>query len=128
MKSPHTKNTLLQVGLSQPTKQSLQESIFSSSRKSNSNFFPPTLRCFNFFSQHTVRNLMDSASNINHFGQSVSQLDMTHCWTDRRATDNKVLPKAGVTCFYDTFVLNRALVFQINFSAKTPRLRQYPKR
>lgn len=41
---------------------------------------------------------------------------------------NKVLPKAGVTGFYDTFVLNRAIVFQINSSAKTPRLRQYPNR
>ena len=29
MKSPHTKNTLLQAATSQPTKQSLQESIFS---------------------------------------------------------------------------------------------------
>jgi len=43
-------------------------------------------------------------------------------------TDNKVLPKAGVTCFYDTFMLNRTLVFQINSSAETPRLRQYPNR
>ncbi len=43
-------------------------------------------------------------------------------------TANKVLPKVGVTNFYDTFVLNRTLVFQINSSAKTPRLRQYPKR
>jgi len=43
-------------------------------------------------------------------------------------TANKVLPKAGVTGFYDTFVLNQTLVFQINSSAETPRLRQYPKR
>jgi hypothetical protein len=43
-------------------------------------------------------------------------------------TANKVLPKAGVTGFYDTFVLNRTLVFQINSSAETPRLRQYPNR
>jgi hypothetical protein len=43
-------------------------------------------------------------------------------------TDNKVLPKAGVSGFHDTFVLNRTLVFQINSSAETPRLRQYPNR
>jgi hypothetical protein len=43
-------------------------------------------------------------------------------------TANKVLPKAGVTGFYDTFVLNRTLVFQINSSAESPRLRQYPNR
>jgi len=42
--------------------------------------------------------------------------------------DNKVLPKAGLTNFYDTFVLNQSLVFQINNSAETPRLRQYPSR
>ncbi|MCO6468472.1 MAG: hypothetical protein J5I54_06460 [Bacteroidales bacterium] len=33
-----------------------------------------------------------------------------------------------MTGFYDTFVLNRTLVLQINISAGTPRLRQYPKR
>ena len=35
-------------------------------------------------------------------------------------TANKVLPKAGVTGFYDTFVLNRTFVFQINCSAEMP--------
>lgn len=45
-----------------------------------------------------------------------------------RAAANKVLPKAGLTCFYDTFVLNRTLAFQINSSAEMPRLRQYPNR
>ncbi len=48
--------------------------------------------------------------------------------TDRTPAGNKVLPKAGVTNFYDTFVHNRTLVFQINSSAETPRLRQYPNR
>ena len=41
---------------------------------------------------------------------------------------NKGLPKAGVTSFYDSLVLNRTLVFQMNGSAKTPRLRQAPNR
>ncbi|MBU6158881.1 MAG: hypothetical protein KGP35_07620 [Bacteroidetes bacterium] len=41
---------------------------------------------------------------------------------------NKGLPKAGVTSFYDSFVLNRTLVFQMNGSAETPRLRQAPNR
>jgi len=48
--------------------------------------------------------------------------------TEEARTANKVLPKAGVTCFYDAFVLNRTLDFQINSCAETPRLRQYPKR
>lgn len=43
-------------------------------------------------------------------------------------TANKVLPKAGVTNFYETFVLYSTLVFQINSSAEMPRLRQYPNR
>jgi hypothetical protein len=58
-----------------------------------------------------------------------------HCKMTRQLTTekeertaNKVLPKAGVKCFYDTFVLHRTLVFQINSSAEMPRLRQYPNR
>lgn len=47
---------------------------------------------------------------------------------DKKAAGNKVLPIAGVTCFYESSVLNQAFVFQINSSAETPRLRQYPKR
>jgi len=43
-------------------------------------------------------------------------------------TANTVLPKAGVTNFYETFVLDSTLVFQMNSSAETPRLRQYPNR
>ncbi len=35
-------------------------------------------------------------------------------------TANKVLPKAGLTCYYDSSVLNQTLVFQLNFSAKIP--------
>ena len=30
---------------------------------------------------------------------------------EKERTANKVLPKAGVTGFYDSFVLNRTLVF-----------------
>jgi hypothetical protein len=46
--------------------------------------------------------------------------------TTEARTDNKVLPKAEVTSIYDTFVLNRTLVFQINSSAKAPRYRKPP--
>jgi hypothetical protein len=42
----------------------------------------------------------------------------------RRDAHNKVLPQAGVTCYYDTFLLKQTLIFQINGSAETPRLRQ----
>ena len=103
--------------------QSLQESIFFSNPRRNSNYFSPTLRCFNFFA--TAQPTTDNHSD------SLLQTLTGHCKLTRTTearTANKVLPKAGVTGFYDTFVLNRTLVFQINSSAETPRLRQYPNR
>ena len=65
------------------------------------------------------------ATNPTHYDMSTERQQ-----DDRREarTGNKVLPKAGVTHFYDTFVHNRTLVFQINSSAETPRHRQYPNR
>lgn len=123
-----TKNTLLQAASSQPTKQSLQESIFSSTQEKLKNKKSPTLQKNKTSFHRTVQTLTDTALNVNRFGESVCKLDTTHLWTKSRAAHNKVLPKAGVTCFYDTFVLNQTLVFQINCSAETPRLRQYPNR
>lgn len=40
------------------------------------------------------------------------------------AAANKVLAKAGITCYYDTFVLIQTLVFQFKSSTQTPRLQQ----
>ncbi len=45
-----------------------------------------------------------------------------------KAAHNKVLPKAGVMNFYETFVQSSTVVILLNSSAETPRLRQYPKR
>ena len=107
----------------QRTDQSLQKSVLFSDPRRNSNFFSPTLRCFNFFA--TAQPMTDKQSD------SLLQTLTGQCiltQTTEARTANKVLPKAGVTCFYDTFVLNRTLVFQINSSAETPRLRQYPNR
>lgn len=56
------------------------------------------------------------------------QIEITFRKNQDKASANKMLPKAGVTSFYDTFALTRTLVFQINCSAKMPRLRQYPNR
>ena len=39
-----------------------------------------------------------------------------------------VLPKAGLNGFDWTFVQGSTFVLRLNFSAKNPRLRQYPKR
>lgn len=38
----------------------------------------------------------------------------------RKATDNKVLPKAGLNIFDWTFVQGSIFILQLNFSTKTP--------
>ena len=43
-------------------------------------------------------------------------------------THNKVLPKAGLKCFYETFVQGSTFGIPLNYCAKNPRLRQYPNR
>jgi transposase InsO family protein len=43
-------------------------------------------------------------------------------------THNIGLPQWRVTCFYDTFVVNRSAVLLLNFSAKNPPLRQAENR
>jgi len=47
---------------------------------------------------------------------------------DRRATTNSRFAKAGVSCFYDSEVLNSSFVHLMKFSAKNPRLRKAAKR
>lgn len=46
---------------------------------------------------------------------------------ENRAASNKGLLKVGGTGFYDSFVLNQTLVFQMNSSAETSRFRQAQK-
>jgi len=48
--------------------------------------------------------------------------------TDRRAAANSRFAKAGVSCFYDSEVLNSSFVLLMKFSAKNPRLRKAAKR
>ena len=124
----HKKNTLMQAATSNAETKACKRVFFSPTQEEIQIIFP-SLRFFNYlFFQRTVHNRTETASNVNRFEQSVCNLDTTHFWTERRASGNKVLPKAGVTNFYDTLVLNRTLVFQMNGSAETPRLRQYPNR
>lgn len=116
MKSPHTKNTLLQAATSQPTNQSLQESIFSATQEKLKNKKSPTLLKNKTSFHRTVQTLTDNAFNVNRFGQSVCKLDTTHLRPDRRAAHNKGLNEmAGAVvkrtvCFYQTFVLNESAV------------------
>jgi hypothetical protein len=46
----------------------------------------------------------------------------------RTTTGNSRFAKAGVSCFYDSEVLNSSFVHLMKFSAKNPRLRKAPKR
>lgn len=86
---------------------------------------------FNANIQPTHKHTHLQAAQSRHTNQSLQKsvlLTNAGQTTEKGAAGNKVLPKAGMTGFYDTFVLNRTLVFQINGSAETPRLRQYPNR
>lgn len=115
------KNTLLKNAQANAESNFFKRVFFSPTQKEIQIIFFPTLRFFNYlFSQRTVRNRTGIALNVNRLEQSVCKLDMTHLRTDRRASGNKGLPKAGVTSFYDSFVLNQTLVFQINGCAETP--------
>ncbi len=120
-KSRHTKAHTFASRTSQFTDQSLQKSVLFFHPRRNSIFFSPTLRCFNFFATAQPTTNKQSESLLQTL---TGQCDLTR--TTEARTANKVLPKAGVTSFYETFVLYSTLVFQMNSSAKTPRLRQYP--
>ena len=46
----------------------------------------------------------------------------------RKAAHNSRFAKAGVSCFYDSEVLNSSFVHLMKFSAENPRLRKAAKR
>ena len=94
MKSQPTKNTLLKNAQAKAKAIFLREYFFSHPKR-NSNFFSPTLRCFNFFCQRTLLTRTDIASNVNRFGQSVCKLDTTHLRTNRMAAGNRVARPAA---------------------------------
>lgn len=48
--------------------------------------------------------------------------------TERTTGYNSRFAKAGVSCFYDSEVLNSSVVLRINISGKNPRLRKAAKR
>ena len=111
-KSPHTKKYTLASRYRQCLNQSLQESIFFSTPKSNSNFFSPTLRCFNFFataqpSDKQSKSLLQTLTG---------QCNLTR--TTEARTANTGFASGGVTCklgalyFYSSSVLADSLVFR----------------
>jgi hypothetical protein len=119
---PSQKNTLLQAATSQPTKQSLQESIFS----------PTQEKLKNKKSSHLQKNKTSQPHNPQQTstltGYDFTQTDTATGHGRRRASANKVLQQWGLTCFYETFVRKQTVVHLSNFGAKKPPLRQYPNR
>ena len=123
MKCPNTKNTLLQAATSQPTKQSLQESIFSSIHEKLKNKKFPTLQKNKTSLPHKPRQVSTLT------GYDIMQIDGLTGQGRRRASANMGLASCGVKC------LNSSVVFQINFSAgltvlcpEIPHERQAQKR
>jgi hypothetical protein len=47
---------------------------------------------------------------------------------EKRAAGNSRFAKAGVSCFYESEVLNSSFVHLMKFSAENPRLRKAAKR
>ncbi|ADQ15933.1 hypothetical protein Lbys_0137 [Leadbetterella byssophila DSM 17132] len=47
---------------------------------------------------------------------------------NKKATANSRFAKAGVSCFYESEVLNSSFVHLMKFSAKNPRLRKAANR
>jgi len=97
--------------------QSLQESIFFCHLRRISKYFFQRFKKIK--TPDTQALTMQTADTYRHNNWTTETEAHAH---------NKGLPKAGVTSFYDSLVLNRTLVFQMNGSAKTPRLRQAPNR
>ena len=122
-KSQRTKNTLLQAATSQPTKQSLQESIFSSTQEKLKNKKFPSLQKNKTSQPHNLRQTGTLT------GYSIMQMDGLTGQGRRRASANMGLASCVVTC------LNSSVVFQINFCAgltvlchEIPHERQAQKR
>jgi hypothetical protein len=53
---------------------------------------------------------------------------MTLTTREEKRTHNSRFAKAGVSCFYESEVLNSSFVHLMKFSAKNPRLRKAAKR
>ena len=105
MKSPNTKNTLLQAATNQPTKQSLQESIFSPIHENLKNKKFPTLQKNKTTLPHNP--IQTSILTV----YDIIQMKGLTGQGRRRASANMGLASCGVKC------LNSSAVFQINFSA-----------
>ena len=72
---------------------------------------------------HSFNLGLASTSTINWLTQTQSVTTIRE-----RAACNSRFAKAGVSCFYESEVLNSSFVLLMKFSAKNPRLRKAAKR
>jgi|GEM_PF-2289584 len=94
MKSPNTKNTLLQAATSQPTNQSLQESIFYPTQEKLKNKNSSTLQKNKTSLPHNPR----QTSILTVY--DIIQMKALTGQGRRRASANIGFASGGVTCFY----------------------------
>ena len=122
MKSPHTKNTLLQAAQGKRTDQSLQESIFSPTQEKLKNKKSPLLQKNKTSFHRTVQTLTDIALNVNRFGQSACKLDTSSLRTDRRASGNSRFKKLGVQWLIEHSTSHQLLWWLDSFVLRNPQL------
>ncbi len=62
------------------------------------------------------------------FLKSLTNITLRKNRQTRKPAGNSRFAKAGVSCFYESEVLNSSFVHLMKFSAKNPRLRKAAKR
>lgn len=84
-----------------------------------------------FFASHNaiaLKNKKSLQANPPDRADIIVNLTLQNFGLRRRTTGNIGLPQWGLTCFYDSLVLNQSSVLRLNISAKNPPLRQAEKR
>jgi hypothetical protein len=128
MKSPHSKNTLLQFAQGNRTNQKLQESIFSPTQEKLKAKKSPTPQKNKTSFHRTVQTLTDTALNVNRFGQSVCGLATSALWIDRRASGNSGFKKLAVQWLQEVQFSNQTFVQVDSFVLRNRQLLKPAKR
>ena len=118
-----TKNTLLQAATSQPTNQSLQESIFSPTQEKLKNKKSPQLQKNKTSQPHSANLTQTSIDRWTALKKVYSNVTHYYFGQTKAHAGNSTYPKGGVSCSKDCFVVNPTLVFQIKFCGESPALR-----
>lgn len=114
-KSQRTKNTLLQAATSQPTKQSLQESIFSSTQEKLKNKKFPSLQKNKTSQPHNLRQTGTLT------GYSIVQMDGLTGQGRRRASANRQFCNSrGFLQFLNIYAFYFHLCFYLKFVLFNP--------